>query len=156
MMELRRRHAPDAAERAWLLQTNVAMKQIDLSCQVATPGFAGFFIGAFENGDSRRHRGDLSGAALLVGLVNEAALVVEYVCTARIYALIPKLAIKSPVRLSSRVDLDEEVLDRIPRLRTSSEQDRESKMPLRTIVGTSCGMRRLPNGLRTYFERLDV
>ena len=133
-------HMPDEAERAWLSTTNVAMKQIDLSCKVVAPAIAGFFIAAFDEGTDTGHGADLSGAALLVGLVNAAALVVEYVCTARIYALIPDLATKTPPRPSSRVNLNQEV----------EENGDHHKPP-----SIGCGICRItiPEGLEIYFEQ---
>jgi len=133
-------HMPDEAERAWLSTTNVAMKQIDLSCKVVAPAIAGFFIAAFDDGTNPSHGGDLSGAAVLVGLVNAAALVVEYVCTARIYALIPDLATKAPPRPSSRVNLYKE-----------GEEDDDRPEP--PTVGCGIFKITIPEGLEIYFEQ---
>lgn len=82
-------------QKKWLSQTNVAMKQIDLSCKVAAPAFAGFFVALLDDGSDPHHGSDLRGAALFVGVLNALALVVEYFCTAKIYQKIPDLAIKS-------------------------------------------------------------
>jgi solute carrier family 40 (iron-regulated transporter), member 1 len=87
----------DPISKQWLSQTNVTMKQIDLSCQIAAPAVAGFLIAAFDeatNSASNTVHRDLRGAAILVGIVNVAALVVEYICTARIYRMLPALAFK--------------------------------------------------------------
>lgn len=129
---------PGEAERQWLSTTNVTMKQIDLSCKVVAPAIAGFFIAAFDDGTDPRHGGDLSGAAVLVGLVNALALVVEYICTARIYSLIPDLATKAPPRPSSRVNLHEIHSDNLPEIPT---------------IG--CGMCKvtIPESLELYFEQ---
>ena len=85
----------EATFRLWLSETNVAMKQIDLSCKVAAPAVAGFLIPLLSpstsNGESPN---DFTWACLVVGALNVAALVVEFVCTARVYILIPALAIK--------------------------------------------------------------
>lgn len=126
------------AERSWLSTTNVTMKQIDLSCKVVAPAVAGFFIAAFDDGTDPRHGGDLSGAAVLVGLVNASALIVEYICTARIYTLIPDLATKAPPRPSSRGNLHEINLDN------------PSEIP---TIG--CGMCKvtIPESLEIYFEQ---
>jgi solute carrier family 40 (iron-regulated transporter), member 1 len=89
--------AMDPISKQWLSQTNVTMKQIDLSCQIAAPAVAGFIIAAFNDGThsgNNTAHGDLRGAAILVGVVNVAALVVEYICTARIYRMLPALAFK--------------------------------------------------------------
>ena len=72
------------------------MKQIDLTCKVAAPAVAGFIIAAFDSSSEDQQQGsDLTGAAILAGGVNVAALIVEYVCTARIYALVPTLALRN-------------------------------------------------------------
>ena len=139
-------HAPDDAERSWLSTTNVAMKQIDLSCKVCAPAIAGFFIAAFDDGTDPNHGGDLSAAAVLVGLVNAAALVVEYVCTAHIYALIPDLAIKAPPRPSSRVDLGKKDTTEV----TLAE---DNDLPERVIVGCGACKLPIPEGLQLYFEQ---
>jgi hypothetical protein len=83
-------------QKKWLSDTNVTMKQIDLSCKIAAPAFAGFFVALLDDGTDPHHGSDLRGAALFVGCLNAMALVVEYVCTAKIYNQIPELAVKSP------------------------------------------------------------
>ena len=83
------------ASKDWLSVTNVTMKQIDLSCKVASPAVAGFLIAAFDDGSDPHHGVHLRGAALAVGVVNAAALVVEYYCSARIYQMLPALASKN-------------------------------------------------------------
>lgn len=65
-------------QKAWLSETNVFMKQIDLGCKIASPAFAGFIIAFMDNGTERHHGSDLRGAALFVGFLNASALVVEY------------------------------------------------------------------------------
>lgn len=108
--EQQQHHQPS---KAWLSETNVIMKQIDLSCRIAAPALAGFIIGAAAATTTRSNNNnnsatttttaitpspqphpsyDLASAALLVGLLNAVSLVVEYVCTARIYQLVPELA----------------------------------------------------------------
>ena len=101
----------------WLTETNVRMRQLDLACKVAAPAVAGWVIGAFDetssidstlamsssgsssgadpsnnhwNDDNSNH-GNLTSAALLVGMVNLVAVIVEYVCTARVYTMVPAL-----------------------------------------------------------------
>jgi hypothetical protein len=76
----------------WLSETNVMMKQIDLSCRIVAPALAGLVLGAFDDSQQPTGGSDLASAALVVGAVNVAALLVEYSCTHRIYHLIPKLA----------------------------------------------------------------
>lgn len=90
-----------AFKKAWLSDTNVAMKQIDLSCKVVAPAVAGFFVAAFPSGHSNDNGANLIGAAILVGAINISALFVEYACTAQIYANIPSLAFK---RVTSGLD----------------------------------------------------
>lgn len=80
--------------KQWLSETNVTMKQIDLCSKVAAPAIAGFLISAFDGGSDAQHGKDLRGAAIMVGGINAAALVVEYICTARIYRMLPALAVK--------------------------------------------------------------
>ena len=70
----------------WLSETNITMTQIDLTCKSLAPAGAGYLLAIY--GDN------LQGAALFVGLLNIACLIVEWLCTAFIYELIPDLAIK--------------------------------------------------------------
>jgi iron-regulated transporter 1 len=79
-------------QKSWLSDTNVKMRQIDLSCKIVAPAAAGLFIALFDDGTSKQHGYDLRGAALLVGGVNVAALIVEYICTAKIYHVVPGLS----------------------------------------------------------------
>jgi hypothetical protein len=138
-------HGPNATARAWLSTTNVTMKQIDLSCKVAAPAVAGFIIGAFDNGTDPHHGGDLSVAALWVGFVNVAALVVEYVCTARIYALIPDLAVKEarPCPTSSQ---DASEFASTPS--TAEENTDEIE-----LTNKGCGIGKSPDGLKEYLDQ---
>jgi iron-regulated transporter 1 len=73
----------------WLCETNVSMKQIDLSCKVAAPAVAGFLIPFLSS------QNDFRLVCILIGAINVAALIVEWLCTARIYQLIPDLALKN-------------------------------------------------------------
>lgn len=68
---------------SFLSDTNVAMKQIDLSCKVVAPGIAGLAISMI---------GNLQWACLVVGGITLMALLVEYTCTTQIYNLIPALS----------------------------------------------------------------
>eukprot|EP00536_Pseudo-nitzschia_multiseries_P009702 jgi/Psemu1/242319/estExt_Genewise1.C_2790009 len=79
-------------QKSWLSDTNVKMRQIDLSCKILAPAIGGIFIAFFDDGTSQNNGYDLRGATLLVGGVNVAALIVEYICTAMIYHKIPELA----------------------------------------------------------------
>jgi hypothetical protein len=121
------------------------MKQIDLSCQLAAPAVAGFFIGAFDNGTDQHHGGDLSGAALWVGIVNVTALAVEYLCTAQIYGLIPELAFKGTRPCPTSFQNASEVASK-PNTTEEDADDTE-----RTIAG-SC-ICKLPDGLKEYLDQ---
>lgn len=95
-------------ETTWLYETNVTMKQIDLGCRIAAPSLVGLTMGIvqelFRTGVvvDKNHTGNntsepyMAYAALLIGILNGTALLVEYICTFSIYHLIPTLAIKSP------------------------------------------------------------
>lgn len=152
-----------AGRKVWLSETNVAMKQIDLTCRVAAPAVAGFVIAAFDtpitstigrgagadysdSNQPQQHGQDLTGAVSLVGAVNIASLVVEYVCTARIYNLVPSLAVKQPsgaTTLKKNPEDEEEGMDVADK---SSDQSRN-----RLDIG--CGFFKLPQGLRIYLEQ---
>ncbi|KAL7577261.1 hypothetical protein ACA910_002009 [Epithemia clementina (nom. ined.)] len=131
-------HQKHSHDRAWLAETNVRMKQLDLTCKIVAPAVAGWVVGAFEehnhsifvsptnnnnysnnyingtmtlatpddelinnNSDNNNnvHENDktpnLTTAALLVGLINVAAVIVEYVATARVYSMVPALRRKN-------------------------------------------------------------
>jgi iron-regulated transporter 1 len=126
--------------KTWLSVTNVAMRQIDLSCKVFAPAVAGLLIPIFAGGQSSSPTGhDMRWVCLLVGAVNIVALVVEYICTERIYRLIPALAIKSPNNDKS-----------------DEEEDDDEEANARTGKGamdSSCGIFRLPHGLHIYMEQ---
>jgi hypothetical protein len=121
-------------QKKWLSETNVTMKQIDLSCKVAAPAFAGFFVALLDDGTDPHHGSDLRGAALFVGCLNAMALVVEYICTARIYHLIPDLAVKTSSSAHSNGHTD-----------SSSESKGEARENLCLL--------RLPKGLKVYLEQ---
>jgi iron-regulated transporter 1 len=74
------------------------MKQIDLSCKIAAPGISGLVLSqlAFQNDSGEATIPDLQKACLFIGIANAIALVVEYICTARIYSIVPDLAHKRP------------------------------------------------------------
>jgi iron-regulated transporter 1 len=98
-------------QRGWLSDTNVKMRQIDLSCKILAPAISGILIASLDDGTSENHGYKLRGAALMVGGVNVTALIVEYICTAKIYHEIPELAIKSfgemaEEKKNSEVELD--------------------------------------------------
>lgn len=136
--------------KTWLSETNVFMKQIDLSCRVAAPAVSGFVIGAATSNGGKN---DLANAALFVGILNAAALVVEYFCTAHIYKLIPTLGVKHaapPAKgnsTSSKKASDEENGDKT----TTDVQSSSTKDGVDS--GCGCGFVKLPNGLRIYMEQ---
>jgi solute carrier family 40 (iron-regulated transporter), member 1 len=88
----------------WLSSINVTMKQIDLSCKVAAPAVAGFLISWWS--DSRAAN-DMQWVGLYLGIGNVMALLVESICTRRVYQLIPALAAKT-------TDLPHEPSDGLP------------------------------------------
>jgi solute carrier family 40 (iron-regulated transporter), member 1 len=88
----------------WLSSINVTMKQIDLSCKVAAPAVAGFLISWWS--DSRAAN-DMKWVGLYLGIGNVMALLVESICTRRVYQLIPALAAKT-------TDLPHEPSDGLP------------------------------------------
>ena len=85
--------------REWLVETNVRMKQLDLTCKVVAPAVSGLIVGSFDDASSssednpQEHNSvhNLTTAALLVGLVHVAAVIVEYVATAHVYYMVPAL-----------------------------------------------------------------
>lgn len=124
-----------AKAQKWLSETNVMMKQIDLSCQIMAPAVAGFVIGAI--GDStQQSASDLAGSALLVGAVNVAALIVEYFCTSRIYHLIPRLAeMPQQAIVLGNADLDFEETNGLKG------------------CAINCQLIKLPPGLKVYMDQ---
>ena len=96
----------------WLSETNVAMKQIDLNCKIVAPALAGIAMAqlATQSGSSSSNdnvmnnddNGNISSsslqlACLFVGGLNALSLLVEYICTCKIYHLVPGLAKKTTV-----------------------------------------------------------
>ena len=97
-------------QKEWLSDTNVKMRQIDLSTKILAPAISGLYIALLDDGKSENHGYNLRGAALMVGGVNVTALIVEYICTAKIYHQIPDLSLKSidetqEAKESNEVDL---------------------------------------------------
>jgi iron-regulated transporter 1 len=133
--------------KVWLSETNVAMKQIDLSCRVAAPAVAGFVIAAFDttpssSNSSQQHGQDLTGAVILVGAVNVASLVVEYLCTAQIYNLVPSLAVKVPATAT---------LKKKPKDEEEANANEAGDKVSDKLKG--CGFFELPQGLSIYLEQ---
>ena len=78
----------------YLAEMNVTMKQIDLSCKVIGPALAGLLLPLASSPSPTR---GLMRGCILVGILNTLALIVEYICTAKIFAIIPGLALKKAV-----------------------------------------------------------
>jgi iron-regulated transporter 1 len=64
----------------WLSETNVTLKQMDLTCQVLAPAVSGWILSLFP-----------TFGIIWVGLVNAVALLVEWWCMTRIARLVPSL-----------------------------------------------------------------
>jgi hypothetical protein len=129
-------------QKKWLSETNVAMKQIDLSCKVAAPAIAGVCIALLDDGTDPHHGGDLRGAAVFIGALNAMALLVEYACTAMIYNRIPDLAIKSkpgPAKVPEREP-------------NSSTDEVEENVASKKTSPPWC-LCRMPDGLRVYLDQ---
>jgi len=67
-------------QEKWLSETNVALKQIDLSCQIVAPVVSGWILNSIPN----------MGISW-VGLVTTTALLVEWNCMSRIANLVPEV-----------------------------------------------------------------
>jgi hypothetical protein len=170
------------------------MRQIDLSCKIVAPALAGFFLSWWTNHhhpstttttttptttmspSSPQQHADLRGAAVLVGALNVAALIIEYLCTKQIYHLIPDLAIKDVIGGEKSDDgddilgrntstLNEEegeeaaiemdllkpntCLDKNRGVRPRDDQVAERKASNNNMI--RCNI--LPNGLRIYLQQ---
>ena len=109
-----------SGDRAWLTETNVRMKQLNLLCQAMAPTVAGWAIGAFDSsmnnndgnsttsvdgndsmsGNDKTH--NLIAATLLLTVISLVTVLVEFVCTARVYCMIPTLQqMSQPLESSS-------------------------------------------------------
>jgi Ferroportin1 (FPN1) len=134
--------------RTWLSETNVFMKQIDLSCRVAAPSFAGLVIGASVAGRTENHADigneKLAFAAFLIGLLNGLSLIVEYCCTAHIYQLIPALAVKRAVVVPVKTQHSDD--DRL-------EDSNDVGVTQSRNKTTSCCAIALPFGLEIYLAQ---
>jgi Ferroportin1 (FPN1) len=134
-------------QETWLYETNVFMKQIDLSCRIAAPSFAGFIIGMAETYGVRNKAESLAVTALLIGLLNGAALVVEYICTARIYRLVPTLAVKHTVRAAVATTTSEIKSSNDPMIKSASSNATKTTLTVNSIS------LQLPAGLRVYLSQ---
>ena len=80
VMSLAVANPSEEKQKTWLAETNVFMTQIDLSCSIVAPAFAGLIVAYLDNGSgSSDSPSDLRPAALFVGCLNVLALIVEYI-----------------------------------------------------------------------------
>ena len=81
---------------ARLRDTNVTMSLIYLVCKVSAPAIAGFVIPLLSKSSKNLNPSaqEMKVPCFVVGALNVVALVAEFVCTERIHALVPGLAIK--------------------------------------------------------------
>jgi iron-regulated transporter 1 len=98
--------AHNAPGEYWLSQTNVTIKQIDLTCQIVAPAISGWLL-TYWAGNDDNSVSDWGGAILWVGGWNVMALLVEWICTARIYGMLPILSRKLQLHDSQEVNAKE-------------------------------------------------
>jgi hypothetical protein len=127
----------DANGTSWLYQTNVTMKQIDLASRIVAPALAGMTMGMMEQANHHNH---LATTALLIGLLNAMALMVEYTCTLMIYQLVPTLANK---RRASPI-----VMSRVVAATTNT-----ATTTICHFGGYGQDQRHVPTGLRIYLSQ---
>jgi Ferroportin1 (FPN1) len=140
--------------KSWLADTNVFMKQIDLTCRVTAPAVAGVLIGAATSpvaDTSHKASNDLANAALLIGFINAASLMVEYLCTAQIYRLVPALAQKinalpTPRQSENDKKRDEENDKNVTELEPVRSLSRKEE-------ATGFVSAKLPPGLKIYMDQ---
>jgi iron-regulated transporter 1 len=137
--------SPHQLQKEWLSDTNVSMRQIDLSCKVVAPAVAGLFVALFDDGHSDDHGYDLRVAALLVGGLNALALVVEWICTRIIYHDIPDLALKSRKEVT---DTQTNGAGKEGHGQEGSDFPGRAETHSRWILGI-----KVPNGLHVYFQQ---
>ena len=164
-------HSAESTSRAWLSQTNVAMKQIDLSCKMAAPAISGFLIALVDNRsssldidlgeggeDQNLNSGNTNGsqfryAALAVGAINVASLLVEYYCTTTIYHCIPPLA-----HLSNNREEHDSYHDNSGDSNVSDDKAEETKVSSLSILNEEISSKRewmslLPFGAQVYLKQ---
>lgn len=132
-------------EKTWLSTTNTTMKQIDLLCKVAGPAAGGFYLAAFDDGKQSSDSGSfiqhwrhLSYAAVFIGVLNLFSLYIEFVCTKRIFKLVPLLS----NRRREQKDPDDQT--------DNDSSVRVEFFPRKTI---GCGFFELPTSLSLYLEQ---
>lgn len=129
-------------QKKWLSDTNVNMKQIDLACKIGAPAVAGFVMSAAMNQSSNTtidHGRGMCGVVVLVGVINFMALVVEYICTYKIYHLIPELAVTARGNKKEEESATNYTIQ-------GHMKDAQGKL-------SGCGFLRLPSGLRIYLNQ---
>lgn len=72
-----------------LSEMNVVVRQINLSCRVLAPAFAGSLIGWLQHPGSKSF--DLSQAAIAMGILNLMSMAVELTLMSRLYHRVPLL-----------------------------------------------------------------
>lgn len=83
----------DSTFQQCLTEMNVTMRQIDLSCKVIGPAVAGLLLPLVSSKvSSDTPAGGLEWGCLFVGCLNTVSLLVEYLCTYKIYHLVPSLS----------------------------------------------------------------
>jgi solute carrier family 40 (iron-regulated transporter), member 1 len=149
-------------EQIWLSETNVTMKQIDLSAQIGSPAIAGFFLTLMGDHDPSssssltqlsRHGSELGKAAILVGMLNVLALIVEYACTRYVYHLIPELAYKEHLEAQKTVTLSQDKGDdprSIP-IDINTNESYNSTMQLPKLSDSFGGC--IPSGFQVYMRQ---
>ncbi|CAJ1895553.1 unnamed protein product [Cylindrotheca closterium] len=115
-------------QKQWLSETNVVLKQIDLSCKILAPAVAGFVVSGWGGEGENHNVSDLKSAALFVGCLCAVALVVEYICSTKIFYTVNTLQIK-PLPIVSE-----------------DSNDPGSN-------GTKCGIFALPVGLKVFMNQ---
>jgi iron-regulated transporter 1 len=140
----------------WLSQTNVTMKQIDLTCQIIAPAITGWLLTywAAGNYDDNRVSSDWSsGAILWVGGWNVMALLVEWVCTTRIYRMIPNLSTKLQLQLQD--DSQEGNAQEMSETSTLEEQEHHNMLTPHQQPSRCCRLLGFKS-LDTYFQQRAV
>ena len=136
------------AIKKWLSETNVFMRQIDLSCQMLAPAVEGLLVALFGShsnlkDDSEASDKDLRGAAILVGALNILSLIVEYICVTKIYNLIPSLAYKKRM-IKTTTTATATTATASASTTTSESQRRTKELECSTLEGC-CLCNMLPN-----------
>lgn len=145
----------------WLSDTNVGMRQIDLSCKIVAPAVAGIFVAWFSSSGSDEtstdHGYDLRGAALLVGGLNSLSLIVEYVGMEKVYSYIPVLALPSPSSLN--ISVDDLADTAVPKATDVDVDPRQSMHKVQEVIQSnhrSWWIQLLPDAFQVYFDQQPI